>query len=166
MSGRVCLCAGSFDPVTLGHVDIIRRASALFDRVHAAVLINESKTAPFTPEERADMLRAVTGGMENVSVGVWRGALLDYARQIGACAIVRGLRGPADLDYEAGWAQVNGVLAPDIETVFLVTKPEYSHISSTHVRVCAGLGFDISPFVPAEICGIVSQRLGKRTAGA
>lgn len=148
---RICVYPGSFDPVTVGHLDVIERAARLFDRVIVAVMHNPAKRGCFTVEERAAMISRSVAGLDNVSVDAWDGLLVDYVRKSGACAVVRGLRAVSDFENEMVMAQVNAQLLPGMETVFLMTKPEHGCVSSSVVREAASFGADISAFVPAEI---------------
>lgn len=148
---RVCLYPGSFDPITVGHVDIIRRAAALFDRVVVAVLHNPAKKGCFPVEQRLDFIRRCCGGMTNVTVGTFDGLTVEYARQQGACAMVRGLRSAADFEQEQVLAQMNHRLMPEVETVFLTCEPENSIVSSSGVRELASFGGSIEGYVPREI---------------
>lgn len=145
------ICPGSFDPVTLGHIDIIRRASKMFDKVIVAVLVNLAKTPSFTIEERIGFLKQVVGDIENVEVVGFDGLLADYARERGATAVVKGLRAVSDFEYEFQMALTNKKLNPDLDTVFLTSDSQYMYLSSSIVRQVASLGGDISNFVPACI---------------
>lgn len=155
---RVCVYPGSFDPVTIGHADIIERAARLFDQVIVAVLHNPNKTGCFRVSERVDMLRTVTQGLENVTVDVWDGLLVDYVRRTGAVAVIRGLRGSADLEAEMTMAQINARLLPGMETVFLTAKPEHVCVSSSAVREAASFGAPIRGFVPESIESTILTR--------
>lgn len=161
MKERLAICPGSFDPVTLGHLDIMTRASKLFDRVIVLVSVNADKTPCFTAEERMDMIREVIKDLPNVSVERLDGLLADYVREKGAYAIVKGLRAMTDFEYEFQMALINKKLYPDAETVFLVTSSENMYLSSSVVRQVASFGGDISSFVPTEIAGRIKERLLK-----
>jgi pantetheine-phosphate adenylyltransferase len=155
------LCPGSFDPVTLGHIDIIERASRHFDEVVVAVIRNPQKTQSlFTLEERQEMLRECTAHLANVSIEFFKGLLVEFAREHGADAIVKGLRAVSDFDYELQMAQMNQRLS-GIDTFFLSTSPNYSFLSSSLVREVARYGGDVSSMVPA----IVAKRLLDRFQG-
>ena len=158
---RIAVCPGSFDPVTLGHLDIILRASKLFDKVIILVSVNPGKTASFTSEERVEMLRAVTSDIPNVETDVFDGLLADYVKKTGAIAIVKGLRAVSDFEYEFQMALTNKKLYPDAETVFLTTKAENMYLSSSVVKQIASFGGDISHFVPPQILGVIKKRLIK-----
>jgi pantetheine-phosphate adenylyltransferase len=151
---------GSFDPVTNGHLDIIDRASRLYDEVIVAVLINTSKHGLFTVEERLDMLREVTRTYPNVRVESFHGLLVDFCRTQGAAVVVKGLRAVSDFDYELQMAQMNTGLA-GVETLFMPTNPLYSFLSSSLVKDVAKWGGDVSPHVPE----VVARRLAERLAG-
>jgi pantetheine-phosphate adenylyltransferase len=138
---------GSFDPVTLGHIDIIRRSAELFDHLIIAVLNNSAKKPLFTVEERVHMLKEVTKGIPNTEVLSFGGLTVEFARECGAHALVRGLRAVTDFEYELQLAQLNRVIAPEIDTVFLTTNLKYAYLSSSSVKEVAAYGGDISSFV-------------------
>ncbi len=149
------LCPGSFDPVTLGHIDIVERSSRHFDEVIVAVIRNPQKTQSlFTLEERQEMLRECTAHLDNVTIAFFKGLLVDFAREHGATAIIKGLRAISDFDYELQMAQMNQRLS-GIDTFFLSTSPQHSFLSSSLVREVARFGGDVSSMVPA----IVAKRL-------
>lgn len=154
---RTAVCPGSFDPITVGHVDVIERAAALFDRVVVAVMHNPAKRGCFPVEERLALIRRAVAHLPNVTVDSWDGLTVAYARKIGADCLVRGLRGAGDFQSESLLAQVNERLAPGLETVFLLSKPEHMCVSSSVVREAASFGADISTFVPAAILADVEQ---------
>lgn len=158
---RIAVCPGSFDPVTLGHTDIINRASKLFDKVIVLVSVNSSKKYSFTPEERVEMIRTVTKNLDNVEVESNEGLLADYLKEKGACAIVKGLRAVSDFEYEFQMALANKKLCPDAETVFLVTSSENMYLSSSVVKEIASYGGDITGFVPEIIREKIKERLVK-----
>ena len=156
---KIAICPGSFDPVTLGHMDIIMRARKVFDKVVVAVLINPEKHTSFTVEERIDLLRRATSGLDNVEIDGFRGLLADYARMRGATAIVKGLRAVSDFEYEFQMALTNKKLNPDLETIFLTTDSEHMFLSSSIVKQIASFGGDISNFVPPCILRDIQERL-------
>lgn len=156
---RIGICPGSFDPVTLGHMDIISRACKIFDKVIVAVPVNPDKRASFTVEERMEMLRTVTADMENVEVDCVRGLLADYASEKHAAAIVKGLRAISDFEYEFQMALTNKKLNPNLETLFLTAEADSMYLSSSMVREIATMGGDISNFVPACIHDRIVERL-------
>ena len=151
------VCPGSFDPVTNGHLDIVGRASRLFDEVVVAVLVNESKASLFTLEERLDMLSRATSDLPNVTVASFRGLLVDFCSANGVQAIVKGLRAVSDFDYELQMAQMNGMLT-DVDTVFIPTSPEYSFLASSLVKEVAKGGGDVSPLVPDFVLDLMKER--------
>ena len=158
---RRAVCPGSFDPVTNGHIDIISRASGLFDEVTVAVLINKSKKSMFTVEERIDMLAEVCADFPNVKIDAFHGLLVDFCQERGIHAIVKGLRAVSDFDYELQMAQMNSRLAP-VETVFVPTSPEYSFLASSLVKEVATFGGDVSPLVPPLVLARLTARLEER----
>ncbi len=155
----IAICPGSFDPVTVGHMDIITRAAAIFDKVYVAVLHNPKKHPAFTEEERVELLKTATAGIPNVEVETWGGLLTDYAAHKGAGVIVKGLRAVSDYEYEFQMALANRKLRPEIETVFLTTSSENMFLSSSVVKQIASFGGDISSFVPAELRDVIKERL-------
>lgn len=156
---RIAICPGSFDPVTNGHLDVVRRAASLFDQVVVLVAVNSEKKGLFTADERCALLRRVTADLPNVLVESDSGLLADYARQKGAAAIVKGLRAMSDFEYEFQMALTNRKLNPAVETVFLTTTAEYMYVSSSLVKEVARLGGDISPFVPASIIDDILKKV-------
>ena len=153
---------GSFDPVTLEHYDIIERSSRIFDRVIVGVLCNSAKTPLFTTDERVEMLRYVTAELPNVTVLSFDGLLVDFARQQSADVIVRGLRAVTDFEYELQMAQMNRVIAPEIDTLFLTTNLKYAYLSSSMVKEVARYGGDISEFLNSRIAEIVTEKLAEQ----
>jgi len=143
--------AGSFDPITNGHIDVVERACRLFDVVHVGVIQNPEKEAYFSLEERIRLIQSVFSGQKNVIVEGFDGLLVDYAKQKGVRALIRGLRAVSDFDYEFQMALTNRSLFPDIDTVFLMTDAKYSYLSSSLVKQLGGLHADISSFVPTEV---------------
>lgn len=158
---RVCIYPGSFDPLTLGHMDIIRRACTLFDRVIVGVLHNPAKKGLFTAQERVEMIRTACADLPQVEVEAFQGLLVDAVRQTGAVAVVRGLRGIGDYESEKTMAQLNAELLPGMETVFLMTGPQHGHISSSAVREIASFGGDFSPYVPACMVQAITEKFQK-----
>ena len=157
---RIAICPGSFDPVTYGHLDIIRRASQMFDRVVVVVMTNASKAPLFSKEERLELLRRATLGLSNVEVDSYGGLLAEYARTRGATVIVKGLRAMSDFEYEFQMALTNRKLYPGAETVFLTTTAEHMYLSSSLVKQVAVLGGEIRDFVPACIVADIRQKIG------
>jgi len=165
---RRAVCPGSFDPVTNGHLDIFGRASALFDEVVVAVGVNKSKSAShrlFTSDERLEMIADAVSPWPNVKAQGFTGLVTDFCREIGAQAIVKGLRGSGDYDYELQMAQMNAHLT-DVETVFLMTDPSMSFVSSSLVKEVASFGGDVSGLVPVAVFERLTKRLAERQAGA
>jgi pantetheine-phosphate adenylyltransferase len=163
-SPRTALCPGSFDPVTLGHEDIVRRALGFADRVVVAIAhrATQSKRGLFSVPERLELLRAVFVDEPRVEAMEFDGLLVDFADRIGATLVVRGLRGAADFEYEAQMARMNRALRPAIETVFLAAAPERSFVSASLVREISSLGGDVSGFVSP----VVLRRMRERGGGA
>lgn len=155
---KTAIYPGSFDPVTLGHYDIIDRSSKIFDRVIVGVLINSAKTPLFSLEERVKLLREVTAEMPNVEIQSFQGLLIDFARQNDANVIVRGLRAVTDFDYELQLAQMNRVIAPEIDTLFLTTNLKYAYLSSSMVKEVASYGGDISEFLEPSVAKRVKEK--------
>jgi pantetheine-phosphate adenylyltransferase len=153
------LLPGSFDPLTNGHLDLIRRARALFGTLTVAVAVHPSKPGLFDPDERVELIRASCADLD-VQVVTLEGLLVAGARAHGATAIVRGVRSGTDLDYESAMAWTNHDLAPELETVFLLPAPAHAHVSSTLVRQIAGMGGDVSAFVPAPVAAALARRFG------
>lgn len=148
---KIAVFPGSFDPITVGHVDLIKRASPLFDKIVVAVGINSQKKTLFPLEQRIEWLHTVLGDFPKVEVGSFEGLTVKYCQDIGANYLIRGLRNASDFDYEKTISQLNHIIGNDIETVFLISRPEYSHISSTIVReIIIGKG-DASSLVPPQI---------------
>ena len=154
------VCPGSFDPITFGHLDIIERASSIFDEVVIAVMVNKTKQTLFTVEERMEMTKEVTGKFPNVKVDSWSGLLVDYCKKNDVSIIVKGLRAVTDFDYELQMSQINLQLQ-GVESLFLSTAPAHSFLSSSLVKEIASHGGDVSSYIPA----ILLERLKDRLAG-
>ena len=161
---KIAIYPGSFDPVTLGHMDIIKRSAVLFDKVIVAVLSNSAKTALFSVKDRVSMIQELVGDYPNVTVESFEGLLVDYARSRNARIIIRGLRAVTDFEYELQIAQTNRVENPQLDTLFLTTSLNYSYISSTIVREFASYGGDISPFVPKEIIPLIEAKYQSKSS--
>ncbi|MET8426609.1 pantetheine-phosphate adenylyltransferase [Nocardia sp. NPDC004860] len=162
---RRAVCPGSFDPVTNGHLDIIGRAATLFDEVIIGVGQNAGKRALFTAEERIAMIRNVTGEYPNVRVEAIDGLLVDFCVQHGVRAMVKGLRAVSDYEYELTMSQMNRRLST-VETLFVASDPEYSHLSSSLIKEVAGLGGDVSGLVPDHVLAQLTTRLAERNAAS
>lgn len=160
---KVAVYPGTFDPITNGHLDVISRASELFDEIIVGVLHNSAKSPLFSVEERVNILTRVTESIANIKVIHFSGLSINFARNCGANFIVRGLRAITDFEYELQMAQTNRVLAPDIDTMFLTTSLEYAYLSSTTVKEVAEFGGDISKFVPPYVEQEIHSRLHKNT---
>ena len=156
---KVALFPASFDPITNGHLDLIHRSRVIFDEVILAVAKNVSKNATFGVEERYEMLRAVTEGMEDVSVQVFDGLVVHFAEQIGASAIIRGLRMMSDFEYEFEMALMNKHLAPKMEIVFFMTSQEYMYVSSSRLKELVRFGASIDEFVPSIVAEALKKTL-------
>ncbi|MEV8550969.1 pantetheine-phosphate adenylyltransferase [Streptomyces glaucescens] len=155
---RRAVCPGSFDPITNGHLDIIARASRLYDEVYVAVMINKSKKGLFEIDERIDLIRQVTSEYANVRVEAFHGLLVDFCKERDIPAIVKGLRAVSDFDYELQMAQMNNGLT-GVETLFVPTNPTYSFLSSSLVKEVAAWGGDVSHLVPPEVLDALTGRL-------
>ncbi len=148
---KAALCAGTFDPITMGHLDVIERASRIFPRVVIAVATSSGKNPLFSLDERIELVRESTSHLEGIEVDAFDGLLVDYAESKRVRVIVRGLRAFSDFEYEFQMALMNRRLTPAIETIFLMPKQDYSYVSSSNVREVAALGGDTSVFVPAPV---------------
>ena len=153
---------GSFDPVTFGHIDIIRRSASMVDELIVGVLNNNAKIPLFSVEERVRMLEKVLKDMPNVKCIPFEGLLVDFAHETGARMVIRGLRAITDFEYELQMAQTNHKLRPDVETVFLTTSLEYSYLSSTTVKEVAAFGGDISQFVPEYVADRIKEKMKQK----
>ena len=153
---------GSFDPVTFGHIDIIERAARISDELIVGVLQNKAKTPLFSVEERVIMLREVTKHLKNVKIIPFEGLLIEFAKQMDAKVIVRGLRAITDFEYELQMSQTNRKLNSDVETLFLTTSLDYSYLSSTTVKEVASFGGDITQFVPEFVAEKVTEKIKER----
>ena len=152
---------GSFDPLTNGHMDIITRASKLYDKLVIGVIFNPSKKSMFTLEEREEMIRKVTKDLPNVEVDHFSGLLADYVNENKFDVVVRGLRATTDFEYEIQMSQTNHKLEPEVETMFLTTNLKYSYLSSTIVREVAAFGGDISQFVPETVAKSIKEKMSQ-----
>lgn len=153
---------GSFDPVTNGHLDVIRRSSKMVDELIVGVLNNNAKMPLFSVEERVRMLKEVTKDIPNVRIYPFDGLLIDFAAKMEAEVVIRGLRAITDFEYELQMSQTNHKLNPDVETIFLTTSIEYSYLSSTTVKEIASYGGDITQFVPEAVVGKLEQKMKEK----
>jgi len=157
----IAIYPGSFDPVTLGHLNIIKRASRCFDKVIVCVMVNSNKTGMFTPAERVDFLRRATQRFPNVEVDSSDELLAAYAKRRGAQVVVKGLRAVSDYEQEVQMAVINRKLNPDLETLFLASSEKYTYLSSTIVKEMARYGANLADFIPREIVDEVNERMRK-----
>ena len=160
---KIALYPGTFDPVTLGHLDIIRRAAGVCDKLVIGVLPNSAKRPWFSVEERIELIKKVTSDLDNVEVESFDGLTVDFGKKIGASVIVRGLRAITDFEYELQIAQINHRLNPDIDTIFFTTSVEYSYVSSSIAKEVASYGGDVSGLVPREIIDDLFEKHKSRT---
>lgn len=159
---KTAIYPGSFDPVTYGHLDIIKRASVIFDSLTVAVLDNKAKTPLFSTDERVNMIKEATKDLKNVSIETYEGLLVDYAVSKKADVIVRGLRAVTDFEYELQMAQTNRILSDDkVDTLFLITDLKYAYLSSSTVKEVAKFGGDISKFLPDDIAKMTYKKLNE-----
>jgi pantetheine-phosphate adenylyltransferase len=158
------VCPGSYDPVTNGHLDIIKRTSQVFERVVVGVVNNpiRKERTLFTAEERQALISEATAELANVEVQIFSNLLVEFARELGAKAIVKGLRAISDFEYEFEMAQLNRKLDPGIESIYMISSPHYSFLSSTGVKEMATFGGDVSDLVPAAVAAAMAERLGDR----
>ena len=168
MTERAALYTGSFDPLTNGHVDVLKNAASIFDRIVVAIGVHPGKAPMFEPQERADLIRASCKGLVEaeqctLDVVTFSGLAVAAAREHGAAFLLRGLRDGTDLDYEAQMAGMNATMAPEIRTIFLMSSPSVRHITATLVRQIASLGGDVTSFVPKEVAEALEGRAGARS---
>lgn len=159
---KTAIYPGSFDPITLGHLNIIRRAAQIFDRVVVCVMKNREKTPLFTIEERVALVQKVTARFPNVEVATTDMLLAEYAKLYDGAVIVKGLRAVSDFDYEFQIALINKKMNPELDTLFLTASEKYTFLSSTVVKEMAAYGADLSEFVPVEIIGDVLEKMNDR----
>ena len=157
---NIAIVPGSFDPVTNGHLDIIKRTSELFDTVYVSILSNSSKNPLFSVQERIDLIKRVTKDLPNVKVEGFTGLLVDYAKEKNAKFIVKGLRAVTDFEYEFQMSLTNKQLAPEIETFFITTNAKYAYLSSSIVKEVARYGGDFTEMVPLEIIEDIKEKIG------
>ena len=159
---KTAIYPGSFDPITLGHLNIIKRAAQVFEKVVVCVMVNSAKRPTFSLEERVEMIRKVTARFPNVEVASWDGLLAEYASRYESAVVVKGLRAMSDFEAEFQMALVNKRINPSLETLFLTASEKYTYMSSTIVKEMASYGADISEFVPREILGAVVEKLKEK----
>lgn len=155
---KIAVCPGSFDPITVGHLDLVERGAALFDQVILCVMVNGEKHPMFTPEERLEMARAALSHIPNASAEAWDGLLADFAREKGACALIKGVRNGIDFEWEYQMAQINRGLLPELDTLLLPARAEHLHISSTMVRDMIRYHQTLDQCMPA-LAAAVLQRI-------
>lgn len=156
---KVAIYPGSFDPITSGHLNIIRRAANIFDKLIVCVMINSAKTSMFSLQERVDMLQRVVGDIANVEVDASNELLAEYARRKGSCVIVKGLRAGSDFENEFQMALINHKINPNLDTMFLTAEHQYMYLSSSTVKELANYNVDLSDFLPEQIIPIFKQRI-------
>lgn len=156
---KIAIYPGSFDPITKGHLDILKTGSEIFDKVIIAVSKNSRKSGFLTVEERVDLIKASIEGFENVEVDSFEGLTVEYAKAKGAKVLIRGLRAVSDFEYEMQLSQTNSAIAEEIKTVFLITKPKYNFISSSTIKDLSLMGGDISKFVPSAVNDFLINRM-------
>ena len=162
---KIAIYPGSFDPVTSGHLNIIRRAANIFDRLIVCVMINAGKNPMFTLEERVDMIRRVTADIPNVEVDASDGLLAEYAKQKGSCVIVEGLRAGSDFENEFQMALINHKINPNLDTMFLTSEHQYMYLSSSAVKELGNYDVDLSDFLPEKIIPVFKQRIAEIRQG-
>ncbi len=162
MADRIAMYPGSFDPPTYGHLDIIQRASKVFDKVIVAVAHNTEKSGLFTVDERIEMLKDITGDLGNVSIGYFTGLTVDYARDHGVIVLIRGLRAVSDFEYELTMAATNRRMYPECDTISFMPSEQYMFISSRLVKEIAQLGGDVSHFVPPTAVARLHEKIGNK----
>jgi pantetheine-phosphate adenylyltransferase len=158
---RIAVCPGSFDPITNGHVDIIKRGARIFDKIYVCVLNNSAKKALFSVEERLELIKDATKEIGNVHVDAYNGLLVDYAKKVNAQVILRGLRAVSDFEYEMRITAMNKKLNEEVDTFFIMTKKEYSFLSSSIVKEVAKYNGDISDLVPPSVERALKEKFGK-----
>ena len=162
---KIAIYPGSFDPVTIGHLHIIRRAAKIFDKLIVCVMVNAGKNPMFTLEERVDFIRRVTADLPNVDVDASGDLLAEYAKEKGNCVIVKGLRAGSDFEYEFQMALINRKINTDLDTLFLTAEPQYTYLSSRTVKELGAYGVDLSDFLPEQIIPDFQKRITNRQGG-
>jgi pantetheine-phosphate adenylyltransferase len=158
---KIAIYPGSFDPITKGHLDVLKTGAGIFDKVIIAVSNNSAKQGFLTVEERIELIKASVADIENVEVDSFQGLTVQYAKEKGAAIILRGLRAVSDFEYEMQLSQANSAIAKEIKTVFLITKPKYNFISSSTVKEIGALGGDISKFVSEPVNDYLKSKFAK-----
>ena len=158
---KIAIYPGSFDPITSGHLNIIRRAANIFDRLIVCVMVNSAKTPMFSQQERVDMIRSVVQDIPNVEVDSSSELLAEYARRKGSCVIVKGLRAGSDFENEFQMALINHKINPDLDTMFLTSEHQYMYLSSSTVKELGGYNVDLSDFLPEQIIPIFKKRISQ-----
>lgn len=159
---KIAIYPGSFDPVTSGHLNIIRRAANIFDKLIVCVMVNAGKNPMFTLEERVELIRRVTGDLSNIEVDSSSELLADYARRRGSCVIVKGLRAGSDFENEFQMALINHKINPELDTMFLTAESQYMYLSSSTVKELGNYGVDLSDFLPGEIIPDFQARIEEK----
>ena len=162
---KIAIYPGSFDPVTSGHLNIIRRAASIFDKLIVCVMVNAGKNPMFTLSERVELIRRVTEDLPNVEIDCSNELLAEYARRKESCVIIKGLRAVSDFESEFQMAMINHKLNPDLDTMFLTAEHQYTYLSSSMVKELASYGADLTDFLPEEIIPDVKMRIGNNTQG-
>ncbi len=162
---KIAIYPGSFDPITSGHLNIIRRAASIFDRLIVCVMVNAGKSPMFTLEERVELIRRVTGDLPNVEIDSSSELLADYARRRGSCVIVKGLRAGSDFENEFQMALINHKINPDLDTMFLTAEHQYMYLSSSTVKELGCYDVDLSDFLPEAIIPDFKERINKKRQG-
>ncbi len=158
---KIAIYPGSFDPITLGHLNLIKRASRVFDKLIVCVMVNSAKKPLFTVEERVEQISLVTARFDNVEVDHWEGLVAEYARLKDAGAIIRGLRALSDYEKECQMALINKKINPDVETFFLASSEKYMYLSSSAVKEMAAFGADLTDFAPRELIVAIEERVAQ-----
>ena len=162
---KIAIYPGSFDPITSGHLNIIQRAANIFDKLIVCVMVNAGKNPMFTLEERVDLIRRVTSGIENVEVDSSSELLADYAQRRGSCVIVKGLRAGSDFENEFQMALINHKINPDLDTMFLTSEHQYMYLSSSTVKELGGYDVDLADFLPEQIIPVFKKRISEIRLG-
>ena len=162
---KIAIYPGSFDPITSGHANIIRRAAKIFDRLIVCVMVNAAKSPMFTQQERVEMIRSVVCDIPNVEVDASDGLLAEYARRKGGCVIVKGLRAGSDFENEFQMALINHKINPELDTMFLTSEHQYMYLSSSTVKELGGYDVDLSDFLPEQIIPAFKKRMKERNIG-